>query len=154
MATNTSLPEVFDLFMMIISDYRLVDLYNTDEDGFNTYLEAWLQYAVSEFENICTQDLNYNTTTQEFPAELTRKNKIILAKLMAKYWLEKVVSDITQMNLHITDRDFRIASEAMNLREKKDYFNAVKEECSQLLNDYAYSNNDWNSWYTQDFEGG
>ena len=40
-----------------------------------------------------------------------------------KFWLHKLVNDVTQMNLHITDRDFRVASEAMNLREKTVHYN-------------------------------
>jgi hypothetical protein len=70
-----------------------------------------------------------------------------------KYWLQKNVNDITQMNLHVTDRDFKVASEALNLREKVVHLNAVKEQCSQMLIDYAYNKNDWSSWYNQDFDG-
>jgi uncharacterized protein (DUF3084 family) len=71
-----------------------------------------------------------------------------------KYWLQKNVNDITQMNLHITDRDFKMASEAQNLREKAAYLNVVKEQCSQLLQDYAFRKVAWAEWYNQDFTGG
>jgi len=45
--------------------------------------------------------------------------ELMLAKLMLKYWYEKVINDITQMNLHVEGRGFNISSEALNLREKK-----------------------------------
>jgi len=142
---GTKLSEVYDLFMLQVSDYRLVDLFNTSEEDFETFLQGFLEFAISDFE-ICDQDLDFDETSGEFPEILSRKNRTILATLMMRYWLQKLVNDITQMNLHVTDRDFKVASEAMNLREKTVYLNTVKEQCSQILNDYAYTNNDWDSW--------
>lgn len=149
---GTSLSEVNDLFMMLITDYRLDDLFNTSETDFETYVESFLNYAIVDFE-ICDQDLNYDTSTKEFSDILSRDNKVILATLMMKYWMQKNVNDITQMNLHIMDRDFKMASEAQNLREKTVALNVVKEQCSQLLQDYAYKRVDWTSWLNQDFSG-
>jgi hypothetical protein len=148
----TTLSEVYDFFMMTITDYRLIDLFNTSQPDFEDYLQAWLDYAIVDF-SICDQDLNYDEIAKEFPAVLSRDNKIILATLMMKYWLQKAVNDVTQFNLHITDRDFKVASEAQNLREKTNHLNIVKEQCSQLLQDYAYKRNDWADWYNQSFSG-
>ena len=142
----TSVNEVYDLFMQTITDYRLTDLFNTSESDFENFLQAWLEFAIVDFK-VCNQDLNFDDSTKEFPVVLSRENKIVLATLMMKYWLQKNVNDITQMNLHVTDRDFKIASEAMNLREKIAAFNSVKEQCSQLLQDYAYNKVDWADWY-------
>jgi hypothetical protein len=149
---NTSLSEIYDYFLMTITDYRLIDLFNSSLPDFEDYLQKWLDFAIVDFQ-VCDQDLNYDNTAKEFPAELSRDNKIILATLMMRYWLQKVVSDITQMNLHITDRDFKMASEAQNLREKVNHLNIVKEQCSQLLQDYAYKRNDWVDWNNQSFLG-
>lgn len=148
----TSIREIFDLFMLRVSDYRLNHLFDTSEEDFDTYLQGFLEFAISDFD-ICDQDLNYDETTKTFSDTLTRKNKTVLATLMMKYWLEKLVNDITQMNLHVTDRDFKVASEAMNLREKAIRLNNVKETCSQMLIDYAYKRNDWDGWLEQDFLG-
>jgi len=149
---GTSLSEVYDVFMMTVTDYRLTDLFNLSQPDFEDYLQGWLDYAIVDFP-ICDQDLNYNDTTKEFTDVLSRDNKIILATLMMKYWLQKAVNDVTQFNLHITDRDFKVASEAQNLREKTNHLNMVKEQCSQLLQDYGYRKNDWTDWYNQSFSG-
>lgn len=148
----TSLKEVYDRFMMNVTDYRLIDLYNTSEEDFETYLQAWLEKAIDDFDS-SDQDLTIDDATGEFTVVLSKENQNILATLMMKYWLRKLVNDVTQMNLHITDRDFRLASEAQNLREKVKYYNIIKEECSQLLNDYAYKNTDWDGWFNQKFKG-
>jgi hypothetical protein len=149
----TSLSEIYDFFMQNVTDYRLIDLFNTSQDDFENYLQAWLESAVVEFEPYCDQDINFNGTTKLFPVDLNRDNKVILAMLMTKYWLQKVVNDITQMNLHVTDRDFKIASEAQNLREKVSYLNTLKEDCSQKLIDYGYRKNSWEDWFSQEFKG-
>jgi hypothetical protein len=149
----TSFSEVYDLFMQQVTDYRLTDLFETSEPDFENYLLAWLEYAVAEFTDICDQDISFDDDDDEFTVTLTRENKVILATLMMKYWLQKNVNDITQMNLHITDRDFKVASEAQNLREKVAYLNVVKEQCSQMLNDYGYKKVDWTEWFNQIFTG-
>jgi hypothetical protein len=149
---NTYVSEVYDLFMQLVNDYRLIDLFNTSEPDFENYLQAWLEYSIAEF-SICDQALDYDEETGLFTVILTRENKIILATLMMKYWLQKNVNDITQMNLHVTDRDFKVASESMNLREKASYLNVIKEQCSQLLQDYGYKRVTWDEWRNQEFGG-
>lgn len=149
---TTPLSDVYDLFMQIVTDYRLIDLYSSSEEDFEVYLQAWLNFAINDFYS-CDQDLTYDESTNCFDESLSSQNKVVLAHLMAKWWLQKVVSDVTQMNLHITDRDFKMASEAQNLREKASYLNSMKETCSQLLNDYYYQRVDWDSWLNQDFAG-
>lgn len=149
---GTSITKVFDLFMQQGEDYRLIELFNTSETDFENYLQAWLEFSIADF-GVCDQDLNFDEYTKEFPSVLSRQNKIVLATLMMKYWLQKNVNDITQMNLHVTDRDFKVGSEAQNLREKSTHLNMVKEQCSQLLVDYAYQRVGWTDWFSQDFTG-
>jgi len=149
----TSLSEIYDLMMQQITDYRLIDLFNTSETDFENYLQSWLEFAIVDFSE-CDQSLNFDDVTKLFPDVLSRDNKVILATLMAKYWLQKCVNDITQFNLHITDRDFKVASEAQNLREKRAHLNSALEECSQKLINYGYKRVDWSSWFNQDFSNG
>lgn len=145
---GTPVSEVYDLFMMTVTDYRLIELFGTSQDDFETYLEAWLVFAINDF-SVCDQSLAF--TSGAFTETLSSENKVVLATLMMKYWMQKSVNDITQMNLHVTDRDFKLMSEAQNLREKSAHLNNIKEQCSQLLTDYGYRKNDWTSWIAQDF---
>jgi hypothetical protein len=150
--TGTPLSEVYDLFLQTVTDYRLTTLLETSEYDFETYVQSFLIFSINDFD-ICDQSLVFDSTTRVFTVSLTSANKVILATLMMKYWLQKLVNDVTQMQLHITDRDFKVASEAMNLKEKSTHLNMVKEQCSQMLNDYGYRRVDWATWYTQSFSG-
>jgi hypothetical protein len=147
---NTTLNEIYDLFMQTVTDYRLNALFQTSQTDFENYLQSWLQFSIVDF-SVCDQSLDYDEYTLEFPEKLSRDNKVILATLMTKYWMQKNVNDITQMNLHITDKDFKTASEAQNLREKMAALNVMKEQCSQLLQDYSFKRVDWAEWNNQDF---
>jgi hypothetical protein len=149
---GTPVSEVYDLFLQAITDYRLMVLFNTSTTDFENFLEAWLEFSITDFD-ICNQDLTFDHTTKVFSVALTQLNKNILASLMVKYWMQKNVNDITQINLHVGDKDFKIASEANNLKEKIAQLNVQKEECSQLLISYAYRANDWTSWFNQSFAG-
>lgn len=149
---GTALSEIYDLFMQTVTDYRLIELFKTSEDDFETFLEAWLIFAINDF-SICNQDLSIDALTNSFTVILTTENKVMLAKLMNKYWWQKLVNDITQINLHVMDRDFKMPSESQNLREKMAALNIAKEDCSQALTDYGYRKLNWNSWFNQDFAG-
>lgn len=150
----TTQSDIYDLFMQLITDYRLIDLYRQSQTDFETYLQAWLIFSINEFSSVCSQELDFDSSTGEFSVLLTTENKTILARIMVKYWLQKTVSDVTQMNLHIKDRDFDVYSEAQNLKAKQDYLMTVKEEISLILNNYAYTRNSWSDWFAQNFAGG
>jgi len=155
MTTNSS--DIFDLFLTRISDYRLYAIDETSGSlALSIYLEPWLLSSIIDFD-VCDQDLTYTSSTISsegyFAETLTLKNKIVLSQLMVKYWLEKEVQDILQMQLFITDHDFKTHAASQNLKAKQDYYNSKKEELSQILVDYGYRVNDWTGWKNQNFDG-
>jgi hypothetical protein len=153
MGTNSS--AINDLFTMLVNDYRLDALYQTSGfEAFTTYLEGWLLFSINDFKEYCTQDLTYNTTTQAFAEDLTIEHQLILARIMTKYWLQKLVQDVLQMNNSIQDHDFKTYSQAQNLKEKRDLLAQKEEEISLILQQYGYKHNDWDSWNLQIFGGG
>ena len=148
---GTSFSEIFDAFMQLVNDYKLVALYQNSRVNFETYLSGWLISAVNlDFLN-CNQSLSYDTTMKAFTETLTQQNLLILARIMVKYWLMREVQDVTQMSIHIQDNDFKTFSEAQNLQAKKSYLAQVQEDVSQLLVNYGLNNIDWTSWYAGSF---
>lgn len=150
MATPYS--DVYDFFMQQIEDFALLELYEASDEDFETVLQGWMILAINEFVDICDQDLTArNDTTGTFSIDLTDRNKLTLARIMVKFWLEKEVQDVLQMNWNLTDRDFRHYSEAQNLDAKNRYLVEVTERISQLLTDYSFKNVDWTSWANGEF---
>lgn len=152
---NTLYTDIFDLFTLRIKDWRLNALYNdgAGETDFNAYLQGFLILAIPDFTN-CTQDLeDRDDTLGTFNFEMTTANKVILSLLMTKKWLDKEIRDITQMSLHVFDKDFKTYAEQTNLKAKQDYSTILAEEISQKLVDYGYSNVSWSDWYLGTFWG-
>lgn len=144
----TPFSAVYDQALMLIKDYRLIELYNASATDFETYLQGWLIPAIQDFKN-CDQSLLYEDGS--FAVTLTDRNIVILAKLMLKYWLKKELDDITQMNLHISDRDFKIYSEAMNMAEKRKRYDTLREELAQELTEYSLDSINWSNWLSGTF---
>ena len=147
----TTFAEIFDIFATLQTDYRLTNLYNASVTDYQTALQGWLIPAINDFDN-CDQSLAYSSTT--FTETLTDKNIVMLAKIMKKYWLEKEVDDILQMNLHVTDHDFKIYSEAQNMQAKRLRLMTYKEELSQAMVDYSLKINPWREWWLGTFYDG
>jgi|WetSurMetagenome_2_1015567.scaffolds.fasta_scaffold10985_4 hypothetical protein len=151
MGTESS--EIFDLFMLLQTDYRLNSIYtNSGSSLFGDYLQPWLLFAINDFDGICRESLNYDVTTQIFTNTLSQQTKLILAQLLVRYWIQKEVQDIVQMRLHIQDKDFKTFAEANNLKEKQNLYNQKREELSQILTNYELKNTDWIDWKLQNFD--
>lgn len=146
---GTQFAEIYDNFMITIDDYRLVTLFNTSEVDFQTYLSAWLIQSIPEFTN-CNQSLTY--TNSEFSQTLSQLNINILVLLMKKKWFEKELENILQMTNMVQDRDFKMYSQAQNMKEKRERLITLQEEVSQKLVDYGLNNSiDWSAWLNGEY---
>ena len=143
---GTTFESVIDNFMLEITDYTLTALFNTSQPNFITYVSAWLIQSIPEFKN-CNQSLAYSSTT--FTETLTQENINILVLLMKKRWLQKQIDDIKQMNLAVTDRDFKRFAESNNMLAKQKRLILLQEEVSQQLVSYGLDNDAmWTNWIT------
>ncbi len=134
---GTPFTEVFDEFMLLQDDYRLITLFQTSPENFTTYLTGWLIPAISDFTKYCDQSLTYNKTNKVFDVTLTTKNILVLAKIVKQYWLQKTVDDVSQMQAKI-QTDFKTFSEAQNYKTKQDRLIQMNEEISKLLVEYSF----------------
>lgn len=142
----TAYTEIYDLFLMIAKDYELDELYASSIPNFSTYLEGFLIYAIADFTS-CKQNLELRSdSTNTFNITLTTKEKIILSKLMVIAWLKSKIQNVTQFQLNLNDRDFRLHSEAQNLTAKSNLLAVLREEVSQDMVDYGYGNLDILTW--------
>ena len=153
---STLSSSVFDFFLTNVDDYRLTSMYqNSGSLVLDTYLEPWLLESVVDFDEVCSQDLTYTVTSGSsegfFTADLTTKNQLILARIMVKYWFAKDLQNILAMRNIIQDKDYRVYSQANNLKAKQDLYNGKCEEIAQLLTEYGYDQNAWSNWRNQIF---
>ena len=143
---TTPYSTVFDSFLMRIKDWKLDTLYNTSLEDFETYLQGFLVLTIPAFTEFCDQSLARNDSTSLFTEDLTDKNIQMLSDMMVEKFLKKEINDVRQMKLHVGDKDFRIASEANNLRSKESYLILKLEEISQSLIEYSWYGKDFTDW--------
>jgi len=138
----TSINEVIDLFLMLVNDYKLKQIF--DAGNLEEYVEVWLRMAIVDFNRVRTLPLSYSPISKTFSEVLTDEEISILSQLMVKYWLTKEVNDVLAMENVLQDHDFTRHSEAQNLDAKRNLLNRQIEDCKQLLIQYGYDHFVWN----------
>lgn len=153
---GTSFEEIYDLSLVVITDYKLDMAYKADPEIFYTYMKGLILNSIPDFDG-CLINLDYSEQEIEyldesgiskkvkryfFNEELSRKEKSILSKIIVYTWFKRQIQDVTQFQLHLTTRDFNIKSEQANLKVKSEYLDKLKEDYLQEINEYQIANID------------
>ena len=141
----TNFKVVYDRAMGRLRDYRLDNLFNKDEDAFYDFMRQKLYESIDTF-NGCLSDLTYHSETVGtvtewyFDATLTIKETSILAYGLIIAWMEQNMLDITQMNLHLSTKDFKNFSESQNLKQKSEVLDKMREDMAREVTEYQLKN--------------
>lgn len=142
----TPYSDIFDLFMVSVRDYKLDNLFVASTPNFERYLTGFLVKSIPDFDN-CKKDLEDRSDTDKvFNLDLNTLEKVILSNIMIYQWFIKETQDVTQFNLHLNDTDFKMYSEAQNLKSKEDWVNRLREVFNQDLMKYSIKNIPWSDW--------
>ena len=143
--------DIYDLFLTEITDYKLDKLYSQSVADFEVYLQGFLIRSLPKFYN-CTKDLtDRDDDDGTFTETLTTTEKDILATLMAIQWLKKEIQNVSQINVHLTDKNFKHYAEGQNLKEKSEYMNRLREIVNQDMAEYGIKNIPWSEWKVGEF---
>lgn len=141
----TTFNNVIDRAMFLQQDYRLDKLYVNDNKSFTMFITQFLLNSIDTFDGVL-DSLSYhnevidNNTIYVFDRELTSKEIYILALGISIEWMSNNLLDITQMNLHLSTRDFKAFSEANNLQRKSEVLNTMRENYYKNITDYQLNN--------------
>lgn len=142
----TSFDEITDLALVSFRDYKLDKLYSLSEADFKNVFEGYLYKAIPKFNN-CLKDLeDINTNTKVFNSTLSLTEKVILSDLSVIEWMTSKILDVTQMELHLNDTDFKHYSEREILRGKVEVQEILRERVSQDCVNYGLKNAPWVEW--------
>ena len=141
----TTFNNVIDRAMFLQQDYRLDKLYVNDNKSFTMFITQFLLNSIDTFDGVL-DSLSYHSeviddnTIYIFDRELTSKEIYILALGISIEWMSNNLLDITQMNLHLSTRDFKAFSEANNLQRKSEVLNTMRENYYKNITDYQLNN--------------
>jgi len=95
----------------------------------------------------CKQNLeDVDLINNVFASVLTLSEKVILSDLTVIQWMTTKILDVTQLNNFLSDADFKMYSNANNLKEKINVQNILIERVNQNITKYSLKNTDWTSW--------
>lgn len=124
------------------------DLINMDDEDLDYVLTNYLDTACAYFTR-CNQDLSQrDDESKTFLIKLTPFEIEILATIMVFVWVQPKINKIQLLKQALTDREFRIHSQAQHLKELQNLRDYHQSEYNRLLVQYTYeygTDEVWNS---------
>ena len=135
----TTFDDIEDLALVTIRDYKIDNLATSDPTAFQTYMDSFLVSAVPKFTS-CLQSLDYSLATRTFSSILSNIEQDILANLLVVEWMTAETQNVTQFNLHLQNREYKVYAESENLKQKSEYLDRAREKAHQLATEYQLLN--------------
>lgn len=138
--------EIYNMFLSDIKDDSLLDFTESERDDI---LHGLLLKAITRFK-ACEKDLNDRvepvsedeSETGEaiegkFNEALTEEEKLILATIMRKYWLNDKIYNLELLQQRMTTKDFKLTSQAEHLLRLTVLAQELDKEISRMIVDYT-----------------
>jgi hypothetical protein len=130
--------EVYNMFLSDIKDDTILDFTESEREQI---LNGLLLKAITRFK-ACQKDLTDRTepvgeTEGQFNETLTDEEKLILATIMRKYWLNDKIYNLELLQQRMTTKDWRLTSQAEHLLRLTVLNQELDKEISRLIVDYT-----------------
>lgn len=138
----TSYEKVFDRFTQKITDFKLLELSDTDV---HFMMKGWLTSAISKFRR-CEHDLSQrDDEIEQFTENLNDLEIEILALLMVGEWLEPQLNSELYTSQFFGGKEEKFFAQSNQLDKLMTLFNSNKLTCQKLMRDYGYQNAVWSA---------
>ena len=131
--------ELYDSFLQKISDYSFLSETITEQDIFDE-LFGYFKTARTKFYR-CKNSLEVvenELGEQEFTVELHPMEIEVLSVLMLVEYLKPQMITSETLKQSLSDKDFKIYSQASQLREIRLLYQAMKADANKLITEYTY----------------
>lgn len=137
---GTKYEEIFDRYRARVRNYDFLDY---DAITRLEYQKDLLALAVSDFEDICKQDLNdREDDILSFAATLTNREKDILALGMVLHFVEPYVYNTDALQNALNTKDFSLYSPANLLEKMIELMEMTEKRLRREINLYSFRNNE------------
>lgn len=135
----TQVEEIYEDFLSKISDYSFLPNRLTDEEMAEV-LFAYLKTARTKFYR-CKNSLEIvedELGVKSFTVELHPFEIEVLITLMLVEYMKPLMISSETIKQNLSDKDFKIYSQANQLRELRLLYNALKSESVKMITEYTY----------------
>ena len=137
----TAFTDIYDTALVVMQDYKLDNLANTNYDAFLVFMKGLLKNGIPFF-NCCLKSLEYNDVDNYFVSDLDSKEQSILAMCLTYEWFKRDVNDASQYRQKLSTRDFKTESSYQSLQKRSEYLDKMKEQIVQEIQNYQIDNID------------
>lgn len=134
----TTLSEVYEAFESKISDYNLLTITpeEIDEQLFDYFKSARAKFykcknSLETFTDLATGEVTFKSQLHPFEIE------VIVSLMLVEYMKPQILSSKT-MEQSLSDKDFKIYSQANQLRELRLLYDVLKKEAKKMVKEYTY----------------
>lgn len=131
---STPFYEIDNMFLSDISDDTFLTYTEEDREEILNDLRA---KAVTRFK-ACQKDLSdIDKDLKQFNDTLTDEEKLIIATIMRKYWLNDKVYSLELLRQRMSNKDWRLSSQAEHLLRLTVLSQELDKEISRMIVDYT-----------------
>lgn len=130
----TNLSEIYDTFLSKISDYSFFNLLPSEVEE---ELFSYFKSASAKFYK-CKNDLSLTSDGTAVNSLLTPYEIEILVHLMLVEYMKPVVLSSEVLRQSLSDKDFKIYSQANQLRELNLLYRLLQKESNKMITEYSY----------------
>ena len=135
---GTSFDTVIDMALIIIRDYKLNELYESDEDSFNLVLQGYMIKGLPKFEVSCMKSLEYDLESRTFNEELNSMEIDIISDWTVIMWYTDQINDILEFKEPLRDVDFNRFATGQNLKPRQAYLEELRRKAKQDATNYQF----------------
>lgn len=135
----TKLDKVFSRFLRKISDYNFITLNMTNEE-IEEELLGYLESATVKF-HICEKNLDIATLedgSKSFTEYLDGLEMEVLVSWMLVEYMKPQILATETLKQTLSDKDFKMYSQANQVRELRLLNEVIKAEAEKIMTDYSY----------------
>ena len=138
----TSFDSVIDMALIIIRDYKLDALYDSDENSFKQVLQGYMLKGLPKFEVSSIKSLEYNLTNREFVEDLDDIEIDIISDWTVIMWYTDQIQDVLEFKEPLSDVDFKRLATGQNLKPRQVYLQELRRKAKQDATNYQFMHMD------------
>ena len=134
----TSFDSVIDMALIIIRDYKLDALYDSDENSFKQVLQGYMLKGLPKFEVSSIKSLEYNLTNREFVEDLDDIEIDIISDWTVIMWYTDQIQDVLEFKEPLSDVDFKRLATGQNFKPRQAYLQELRRKAKQDATNYQF----------------
>ena len=134
----TSVDSGIDMALIIIRDYKLDALYDSDENSFKQVLQGYMLKGLPKFEVSSIKSLEYNLTNHEFVEDLDDIEIDIISDWTVIMWYTDQIQDVLEFKEPLSDVDFKRLATGQNLKPRQAYLQELRRKAKQDATNYQF----------------